>query len=154
MIAPSEPTASVARWAKEARMFRLSPWARCTRIALPAFTSRPRVAIATRPPPATGVGSRSLATLSTMIQPPAASSITALTWAASTSARAKPKLWRALTGRAASTSAPSAMPSPATSETRCTPSASSAREPNTNPPMTSTTSSPVLTPNAQDRARR
>jgi len=48
-IAPNDPAASVARCAKEARMFMLSPWARWTSTALLRLTTSPRVAMAARP---------------------------------------------------------------------------------------------------------
>ena len=135
-------------------MFRLWPWARWTTMALLALTSKPRVATAARPAPWTGTGSLRRDAPSNKIHAPAASSSRALTWAAITSARANPKLCRVLTGRAVRIRAPTAIPRPATSETRWAASASNANDPNTIPPATSTTSRAVLTPNAQPNARR
>jgi len=98
--APADPAASVARCTNEARMFKLSPWARCKITALPALITSPKVATTASPAPWTGTGSPRRLTPSYRIHTPAASRSRALTWAAITSARANPKLCRALTGRA------------------------------------------------------
>src|SRR5664280_1608307 len=58
-----------------------------------------------------------------------------------------------LTGRAVRIRAPRAMARPVPSETRCAASASSANDPNTIPPATSTTRRAPLSPSAQPRAR-
>ena len=109
-------------------MFRLRPCARCTISELLRLTAKPIAATAARPTPLTATGWRTRSIAVTRIQPPVIRSSSMLACAASTSARAKPKLWRTLAGRATSTSASSAIPRPATSETRCAASANSAKE--------------------------
>ena len=87
-------------------------------------------------------------TASTTITIDAAISKTPFASATSTSVRPNPKVWRSVGGRSAMRRAAYAIASATTSETMCPASARRAREPNANPPTSSTTRKPALAPSA------
>ena len=106
------------------------------------------------PPPRMSTEVPKRCTASTMIHADTPTRMRPLTWAASTSARLRPKLWREVAGRPRSAMATSEMDRPMTSEAMWAASASRASELNSSPPTISATRKAALAVRAMVSARR
>ena len=98
-------------------------------------------------------GWRSRSTASQAIQAVRTTSAATLAWAASTSARRKPKVRFSSAGREAKRTASRASPSAATSVSMCPASETSASDPERSPPTASATMIPAVTRSESPRRR-